>query len=72
MSAPAEPRAAPVAEPQRLADVVQARLAELRLELEHGRHELGELDARREELGRLLLRIGGAVQVLEELLGGQR
>ncbi len=44
------------------------RLAELRDELNNGQHMLNELDARREELTRSMLRIRGAVQVLEELL----
>lgn len=46
----------------------EARLAELRAEAARGEQALAELDARRAELGRLLLRIGGAVQVLEETL----
>jgi hypothetical protein len=48
---------------------VERRLGELRSELETGRTMLAELDARRAELQQTLLRIGGAVQVLEELLG---
>ncbi len=47
---------------------VTQRLSELRDELDNGQHMLNELDARREELTRSMLRIGGAVQVLEELL----
>ena len=50
---------------------VQQRLEELRSELEAGQRMLAELDARRAELQQTLLRIGGAVQVLEELLDGQ-
>lgn len=45
----------------------ERRLAELRAELEKGREELARLDARRAELRDTLLRISGAVQVLEEL-----
>jgi hypothetical protein len=48
---------------------VERRLGELRSELETGRTMLAELDARRAELQQTLVRIGGAVQVLEELLG---
>jgi hypothetical protein len=47
---------------------VQQRLEELRSEFEAGQRMLAELDARRAELQQTLLRIGGAVQVLEELL----
>jgi len=47
---------------------VERRLGELRSESEAGRRMLAELDARRAELQQTLLRIGGAVQVLEELL----
>ena len=50
---------------------VQQRLAELRSEFEAGQRMLADLDVRRAELQQTLLRIGGAVQVLEELLGGQ-
>lgn len=48
---------------------VEQRLGELRAEFEAGRRMLADLDARRGELQQTLLRIGGAVQVLEELLG---
>ena len=48
---------------------VEQRLGELRAEFEAGRRMLADLDARRAELQQTLLRIGGAVQVLEELLG---
>jgi hypothetical protein len=48
---------------------VEQRLGELRTEFEAGRRMLADLDARRAELQQTLLRIGGAVQVLEELLG---
>ena len=50
---------------------IEERLAALRQEFEAGRRMLGELDARQAELQQTLLRIGGAVQVLEELLGKQ-
>lgn len=44
------------------------RLEELRAELEKGRAELEVVDAHRSELRETMLRISGAVQVLEELL----
>jgi hypothetical protein len=47
----------------------EERLAELREELEKGRHALAELDARRRRLEESMLRIAGAVQVLEEMVG---
>lgn len=46
---------------------MQARLAELREELTAGERALAELDGRREQLVTSMLRISGAVQVLEEL-----
>jgi uncharacterized coiled-coil protein SlyX len=47
---------------------IEARLAELRAEAARGEQALAELDAKRAELGRVMLRISGAVQVLEETL----
>lgn len=46
---------------------VQTRLLELRNELTEGERALTELDQRRERLVASMLRIAGAVQVLEEL-----
>ena len=51
---------------------IEARLCELREELEVGRGMLAELDARRSNLHDSMLRIGGAVQALEELLRGEQ
>ncbi len=51
---------------------IEARLRELREELEVGRRMLAELDARRANLNGSMLRIGGAVQALEELLHEER
>jgi hypothetical protein len=48
---------------------IEERLAALRQEFEAGRRMLADLEARQVELQQTLLRIGGAVQVLEELLG---
>ena len=47
---------------------LHARLQELRAEAESGQHQLRLLDARRAELRDTILRISGAIQVLEELL----
>jgi hypothetical protein len=47
---------------------VQVRLAELRQELERGQAELEQVERRTVYLREMLLRIGGAAQVLEELL----
>jgi hypothetical protein len=44
------------------------RLVELRAELVEGRRALASLDARRDELVAGLLRVEGAVQILEELM----
>jgi prefoldin subunit 5 len=43
------------------------RLAQLRAEYEAGQKMLAELDAQRQELRETMLRISGAIQVLEEL-----
>jgi len=48
-------------------DRIDRRLAELRAELEAGHRLEAELDARRDELHRSMLRISGAIQVLGEL-----
>ena len=47
---------------------IEERLRELRAELEVGRGMMAELDARRANLNASLLRIGGAVHALEEIL----
>jgi hypothetical protein len=47
---------------------LELRLKELTVELETGQQMLAELDAKRLDLQQTLLRIGGAVQVLGELL----
>ncbi len=50
------------------ADRARSRLAELERERERGLEALRGLDARRHELRETLLRIQGAIQVLEELV----
>jgi hypothetical protein len=47
---------------------MQARLEELKKELEAGQAELQKVEMQRTYLRETVLRIGGAVQVLEELL----
>jgi hypothetical protein len=48
----------------------ERRVSELKAELQKGQQVLAELDARQAELRQTLLRISGAIQVLEELLAG--
>ena len=48
-------------------EAIEARLAELRAERERGEEMLAELQARQAALRDTLLRINGAIQVLEEL-----
>lgn len=50
---------------------MQERLAELKAEFERGQQHLQALDERRARLRDTLLRISGAIQVLEELLAGE-
>lgn len=47
---------------------LEQRLAELRQEFEKGQQALADLDAQRDNLRQTLLRISGAIQVLEEEL----
>ena len=46
---------------------MEDRLLELRRELEKGRQRLESLDRERQELRDTMLRISGAIQVLDEL-----
>lgn len=48
-------------------ELIARRLAELKEEFEAGQKMLAELDEKRERLKESMLRIAGAVQVLEEL-----
>jgi prefoldin subunit 5 len=50
-------------------DRVQARLQTLRREFDTGQKQLAELDAQRSQLMEAMLRISGAIHVLEELAG---
>jgi len=49
-------------------DQVGQRLADLKSEYQAGQKMLADLDAKQAELRQTLLRISGAIQVLEELL----
>ena len=51
--------------------IMQERLRELRTELKLGEAELHALQRRQEQLRDTLLRISGAIQVLQELGAGQ-
>lgn len=51
--------------------VLQQRLNELKAEHDNGQRLLADLDARRESLRTTLLRIGGAIQVLQEILAAE-
>jgi hypothetical protein len=46
---------------------IEARLAELRTEFETGQRMLAELEEKRGKLRESMLRIAGAIQVLEEV-----
>jgi predicted nuclease with TOPRIM domain len=50
-------------------DEMQARLELLRTEFETGERRLEELERQRVQLTETMLRISGAMQVLEEVLG---
>jgi hypothetical protein len=51
---------------------IENRLRELRTEFEVGQKVMAELEIRQANLRSTLLRIGGAMQVLEELLGEKK
>jgi uncharacterized coiled-coil protein SlyX len=51
---------------------LEQRLAQLREEFSAGQNVLAEIDQRRANVQQTLLRIGGAIQVLEELLKDQQ
>ena len=50
-------------------DQLQKRLTQLKTEFANGQNALSELQAKQNELQTTLLRISGAIQVLEEILG---
>lgn len=53
-------------------DQIVKRLEELREQFELGQQQMNVLDQKRTELRDTLLRISGAIQALEELLGQDR
>lgn len=52
-----------------MSNKIQKRVDELKQEFESGQKMMMELDSKRENLRETLLRISGAIQVLEEQLG---
>ena len=52
-------------------DRLEQRLSELREEFESGQRMLAELDAKQGNIRTTLLRISGAIQVLEEIIGAE-
>lgn len=50
-----------------MSSLIESRLADLRRELRKGQEELVALERRRSEVRDTVLRISGAIQVLEEL-----
>ena len=48
---------------------LEQRLKELKAEFEAGQKMLAELDGKRNEIQTTLLRISGAIQVIDEMLG---
>lgn len=49
-------------------DQIEARINELKAQLEEGKKMVGELEEKRTNIMYALLRINGAIQVLEELI----
>ena len=49
-------------------DMIEKRLAELKAEYDIGQRKLADMEKRRAELEATMLRISGAIQVLEEML----
>jgi hypothetical protein len=49
-------------------DQLEQRLSELRAEYESGQKLLADMETRQKDLRQMLLRISGAIQVLEEML----
>ncbi len=57
---------------QTMREQMQARLEMLRKELEKGQVELQKVESQRKYLHETMLRISGAIQMLEELLGEEQ
>ena len=55
-----------------MATTIDQRLSELREEFNRGRQRMEDLERQRLDLRDTLLRISGAIQVLEELNGAER
>lgn len=51
---------------------IEQRLSQLKAELENGQKMLAELETKQTNLRSTLLRISGAIQVLEEMLAQQK
>ncbi len=51
---------------------IELRLKELKSEFQSGRNMLAELDAKQADIRNTLVRISGAIQVLEELLDNEK
>ena len=51
-----------------MSEKISQRLQELRQEFESGQKMLADLEAKKADLQQTLLRISGAIQVLEEML----
>ena len=53
-------------------DRLEKRLKELKIEFEQGQQAIAELDEKRKNLQETMLRISGAIQVLEETLNEEK
>lgn len=51
---------------------LEKRLAELKAEFEAGQKMLADLDTKRKEIEATMLRISGAIQVIEEMLAQEQ
>ncbi len=54
-----------------MSEKINQRLQELRQEFESGQKMLADLEAKKNDLQQTLLRISGAIQVLEEMLAAE-
>ena len=55
-----------------LTNKIEDRLTKLKAELANGQKVLAELDSKRSEVRDTIIRISGAIQVLEELLDKEK